>query len=99
MRINDMELARAQELLVRVGQALDLAPEAFERLSEVDPRYLTEARTELHSALDRWNEDHTVPACLNCGSQRVDFAGDIGRFRCQECGAEEDRTVKARKAA
>jgi ribosomal protein L37AE/L43A len=99
MWINDKKLETAQELLMLVGQALDLTPEAIERLSEVDPHYLTEARTELHNALERWNDDHTVPACLACGSQRVDFAGDVGMFRCQDCGAEEDRTGKVRKAA
>jgi hypothetical protein len=78
---------------------LDLAPEVFERISHADPPYFAEAREELLKALARWDDDHTVPACLSCGSPRVDWLDTLALYHCQDCGAEEERTVQARRAA
>ena len=99
MRINDMGIDNAQALLDLLGSALELGPEILEHLAQAEPHYFGVAREELLKALSRWDDDHTVPACLSCGSLRVDWVDALAMYRCQDCGAEEGRTAQAGKAA
>jgi predicted RNA-binding Zn-ribbon protein involved in translation (DUF1610 family) len=99
MRINDIGIDNAQELLDLVGSALDLGPEVLEHITQAEPHYFSDARQELLKALSRWDDDHTVPACLSCGSERVDWVDALAMYRCQDCGAQEERTSRTRKAA
>ena len=51
MRINDIGIDNAQELLDLVGSALDLGPEVLERIAQAEPHYFSDAREELLKAL------------------------------------------------
>lgn len=99
MCLNNRGFRDTEELLALVGSALDLAPEVLERIAQAVPGYFAEAREELLKALGRWEDDHTVPACLSCGSSRVDWVEDLAIYRCQDCGAKEERAAKTRRAA
>jgi hypothetical protein len=72
-----------------VGSALDLAPQVLERIAQVEPRYFEQARQGVLEALRRWDDDYAVPACLDCGSPRVDWVEALALYRCQDRGAEE----------
>ena len=86
------------EVLISLCWALDIDPQTLLRIGHVSPRCFTEARQSLMDALRAWDEDYTVPACLCCGSPRVDWVQETALYRCHDCGAEEDRAGKARKA-
>ena len=89
----------ADRLLQELSFALDLSTEGLRRLSQANPRYLEEARREIADALKLWDDDQTVPACLACGSPRVDWIDAQALYRCQDCGSEEERVAKIRRAA
>ncbi len=99
MRVNDKEIRDAQELLDRVGSALDLAPEVWERISKAENLATQTHAEELLKALWNWDGDHTVAACLGSGSSRVDWVEALAMYRCQDCGAKEKRVAIAQSAA
>jgi len=94
MWLNNREIRDAEELLTLVASALDLAPEVLERIAQVEPRYFEQARQGVLDALLNWHDDHTVPACLSCGSPRVDWVEALAMYRCQDCGAKEERVAQ-----
>lgn len=89
---------RDTELLDAVSTMLALNMDSLERIAQAEPRYFEEARQGVLDALRRWDDDHKVPACLACGSPRVDWVEPMALYRCQECGAEENRITHERKA-
>ena len=87
------------ELILSLSWALDIDPRTLERIGQAEAPYFTEARQCIMDALRAWDEDSTVPVCLCCGSPRVDWVQRTALYRCQDCGAEEDRAGNARKGA
>jgi DNA-directed RNA polymerase subunit RPC12/RpoP len=68
-------------------------------VGQADPSYFQEVREQLLKALANWDDDQKTPVCLHCGSARVDWIEATASYRCQDCGAEEERAGEGRKAA
>jgi hypothetical protein len=91
----------ATRLVEALGKALDFEESMLTEIGQADPAYFEEARELLLKGLRDWNEDQKIPVCLACGSPLVDWietASECG-WRCQKCGAVEDRTGDGRRAA
>jgi hypothetical protein len=71
----------------------------LERIAQVEPRYFEQACQGVLDALRNWDDDHSVPACLSCGSPRVDWVEAPAMYRCQDCGAKEEHAARTRRAA
>lgn len=87
------------EQLEALAEHLGLELETLERISQAGPEYFETAREEVLKALRNWDADQKIPVCLYCGSPKVDWIEATASYRCQECGAEEERAGEGRKAA
>ena len=100
MRRNEEEIQEAQGLSdsAPVGSALDPAQQVLVRIFQTEAGYFNRAREELLRSLRRRDDGQKVPACLACGNPRVDWVESLALFRCQDCGAEQDRVPQERRA-
>ncbi len=89
----------AMQLLEAVGNTLDLDAPTLTEIGQADAVYFEEARELLLKALRDWNEDQKIPVCLACGSPLVDWVATLAAWRCQKCGAIEDRAGDGRRSA
>ena len=88
-----------ERLMEALGTVLDFDQSMLAEIGQADPAYFEEAREQLLKGLRDWNEDQKIPVCLNCGSPLVDWVAALAAWRCQKCGAVEDRTGDGRRSA
>lgn len=98
-RKHETRAIEAERLIENLGNVLDLDNATLTEIGQAGPEYFKEAREKLLESLKAWDDGQKIPVCLYCGSPKVDFVDATASWRCQDCGAVEERAGEGRKAA